>query len=70
VALQGNMDPTVLFSDPDKVQSEVSTILDKYGNGSGHVFNLGHGILPETPVACVQAMIAAVKELSPSYHTS
>lgn len=44
VALQGNMDPTVLYAKPEAIRSEVGRILASYGKGSGHVFNLGHGI--------------------------
>jgi len=47
VALQGNMDPTVLYAKPEAICTEVGRILASYGKGSGHVFNLGHGITPE-----------------------
>ncbi len=60
VALQGNLDPAVLLSNPDAVRSAVHEILLAYGGGSGHVFNLGHGIDPQTPVENVAAMIEAV----------
>ncbi|MFA6440395.1 MAG: uroporphyrinogen decarboxylase [Bacteriovoracaceae bacterium] len=69
VALQGNLDPTMLFSTPERIEQGVKSILQKYGNGSGHIFNLGHGILPETPVENVKAFIAAVKTHSVQYHT-
>lgn len=68
VALQGNMDPVMLFASPARIEIEVAEILRKFGSGSGHVFNLGHGILPETPVENVKAFVEAVKRLSPSYH--
>lgn len=60
VALQGNMDPCLLLTDPEKVQQKAQSILKTYGSGPGHVFNLGHGILPETPIENVQALIEAV----------
>ncbi|MCK9535221.1 MAG: uroporphyrinogen decarboxylase, partial [Pseudomonas sp.] len=47
VALQGNMDPTVLYANPAAIEKEVGRILESYGNGPGHIFNLGHGITPE-----------------------
>ena len=68
VALQGNLDPTMLFSTPERIEQGVKSILQKYGNGSGHIFNLGHGILPETPVENVKAFINAVKTNSTQYH--
>jgi uroporphyrinogen decarboxylase len=46
-SLQGNMDPTVLYAKPEAIRTEVGRILASYGKGSGHVFNLGHGITPE-----------------------
>lgn len=64
VALQGNMDPTVLYSTPERIRSEVQTILAAYGNASGHIFNLGHGILPDVPPEHVQVLVEAVHELS------
>ena len=63
-ALQGNMDPHVLYSSPEKIREEVEVILNKFGNGTGHIFNLGHGIFPDTPVEHVKAFVKAVKELS------
>ncbi|MFZ1977749.1 MAG: uroporphyrinogen decarboxylase [Bacteroidota bacterium] len=64
VALQGNMNPHVLYSLPEKIREEVEVILNKFGNGTGHIFNLGHGIFPDTPVEHVKAFVKAVKELS------
>jgi uroporphyrinogen decarboxylase len=60
VALQGNMDPTWLFHPPDVIRARVSEILDKAGP-LGHVFNLGHGVLPETNPEHVRAMVEAVR---------
>lgn len=64
VALQGNLDPAALYASPDVIRQEVKTILKKFGKGSGHVFNLGHGIAPDVPVEHAKAMVAAVKEES------
>lgn len=61
VALQGNMDPVTLYARPEIIRQEVATILQDYGSGSGHVFNLGHGILPDVDPDHVQAMVDAVK---------
>jgi uroporphyrinogen decarboxylase len=68
VALQGNMDPSVLYASPQAIRAEVSRILASYGNGEGHVFNLGHGITPEVDPAHAGAFIEAVHELSAQYH--
>lgn len=68
VALQGNLDPAVLYSTPARIEAAVSAVLAQYGQGSGHVFNLGHGILPDIDPAKVQIMIDAVHRLSPAYH--
>ena len=68
VALQGNMDPAVLFASPDAIHIEVERILGSYGYGSGHVFNLGHGISQHTNPDHAAALVAAVHELSRKYH--
>jgi uroporphyrinogen decarboxylase len=68
VALQGNMDPVTLYAQPDFIADKVKTILAKYGSGSGHVFNLGHGILPDINPEHVKAMVDAVHQYSPTYH--
>ncbi len=68
VALQGNIDPTVLFAGPETVRAEVGNVLASYGHGHGHVFNLGHGISQFTPPEHAAALVAAVHELSPQYH--
>ena len=67
VALQGNLDPTVLLSSPDCIRAEVKRILAEFGTGSGLVFNLGHGITPDIPVEHVKVLVDAVHELSPVY---
>ena len=68
VALQGNMDPTVLYASPQRIRQEVATILESYGKGNGHIFNLGHGIQPAVNPANVDAFVNAVHELSKPYH--
>ena len=70
VALQGNMDPCVLYASPDRIRKEVKTILESYGKNNGHVFNLGHGIHPQIDPLHVAAFIDAVHELSTEYHYS
>lgn len=67
-ALQGNLDPSVLYASPQRVREEVARVLVSYGHGHGHVFNLGHGIHPQIQPEHAGAMIAAVHELSPAYH--
>jgi uroporphyrinogen decarboxylase len=68
VALQGNLDPAVLLTTPEVVESEVKKVLASFGQGSGHVFNLGHGISRDTPPENVAALIDAVHTESPHYH--
>ncbi len=68
VALQGNMDPCVLYAQPVRIRQEVGDILASYGAGSGHVFNLGHGIHPEVNPEHAGVFIDAVHELSRAYH--
>jgi uroporphyrinogen decarboxylase len=70
VALQGNMDPITLYAKPEVIREKVGKILHSYGQGSGHVFNLGHGILPDINPEHVKAMVDAVHELSPQYHSA
>lgn len=69
VALQGNLDPGALNGAPNIIRAEVGRILADFGHGSGHVFNLGHGITPGIDPEHAGAMIAAVHELSPQYHS-
>ena len=63
-AIQGNLDPAVLFSDWQQVKMRAQNILDLAAGRQGHIFNLGHGILPETPVENVKALAAYVQEHS------
>jgi uroporphyrinogen decarboxylase len=68
VALQGNLDPTVLLSSKSVIRDQVQGVLASFGQGSGHVFNLGHGITPDVLPDNVSVMIDAVHEFSPHYH--
>jgi uroporphyrinogen decarboxylase len=68
VALQGNLDPMTLFAEPQVIRAEVGKVLSAYGAGSGHVFNLGHGVSQYTAPERVGALVDAVHELSRSYH--
>jgi len=68
VALQGNMDPSMLHGTPDRIRQEVGTILEDFGRGDGHVFNLGHGITPDVDPENAGVFINAVHELSAQYH--
>lgn len=68
VALQGNMDPSMLYAPAQRIEEEVSTILEGYGEGSGHVFNLGHGIHLDVPPENAGVFVNAVHELSKPYH--
>lgn len=68
VALQGNLDPAVLLTSENCVREQVQKVLASFGHGSGHVFNLGHGITPDVPPEHVAAMVEAVHEFSPFYH--
>lgn len=64
VAVQGNLDPIALFADIPEIRARARAILDKAAGRPGHIFNLGHGILPETPVDHVIALVDAVHEMS------
>jgi uroporphyrinogen decarboxylase len=63
VAVQGNLDPVALFASPKEIRNRVAEILKRADGRAGHIFNLGHGVLPETPVEHVIAMVEAVHEL-------
>jgi len=62
-AVQGNLDPAVLLTNPDESRRRVGEILDQAGGRPGHIFNLGHGVLPQTPVENARALVEAVHEL-------
>ena len=68
VALQGNLDPAILLSTPEAIEKEVVKVLQSYGHGHGHVFNLGHGITQLTPPENAAAMLDAVRTHSRQYH--
>lgn len=58
----------MLFASPERIRSEVASVLESYGEGTGHIFNLGHGITPGVNPDHVSAMVDAVTELSGQYH--
>ncbi|HEY5030163.1 MAG TPA: uroporphyrinogen decarboxylase family protein, partial [Candidatus Angelobacter sp.] len=66
-AVQGNLDPVMLFAGQKELRARTDAILRQAAGRPGHIFNLGHGILPETPVENVRALVDFVRELSPSY---
>jgi len=69
VALQGNMDPSMLYASKDRIEQEVATILNGFGNdGTGHVFNLGHGIHPDVNPENAVHFVECVHRLSKQYH--
>ncbi|KAA8995076.1 uroporphyrinogen decarboxylase [Affinibrenneria salicis] len=68
VALQGNMDPSVLYAAPEQIRHEVDTILNAFGAHNGHVFNLGHGIHQDVPPEHAGAFVDAVHTLSRRWH--
>jgi uroporphyrinogen decarboxylase len=68
VALQGNLDPSVLYAPPAQIREQVARVLASYGRGHGHVFNLGHGIHPDVDPDRPAALVEAVHELSRRYH--
>jgi len=68
VALQGNLDPATLYGTPAVIRERVAGVLEAFGAGSGHVFNLGHGITPDVDPEHAGALVNAVHELSAPYH--
>lgn len=68
VALQGNLNPACLLESPEWIQRAATQVIDSFGSGSGHIFNLGHGITPEVPPENVTILIETVHEVSRSYH--
>lgn len=68
VALQGNLNPSCLLKTPEEIQQDVATVLKSFGQGNGHIFNLGHGITPDVPPENVAVLVDAVHELSKPYH--
>ena len=62
IAIQGNMDPLVLYGSPENVKKKTRRVLEAFEGRPGHIFNLGHGIHPKSPLACVEAMVQTVQE--------
>ena len=69
VALQGNLNPAMLRESPEMIRQGVADVLESYGTGPGHVFNLGHGITPDIDPEHLGVLVDAVHELSPQYHS-
>ena len=69
VALQGNLDPAVLTATPEVVRREAAAVLARYGSGSGHIFNLGHGIQPHADPDNLRVLVDSVHDLSRAYHS-
>jgi uroporphyrinogen decarboxylase len=70
VALQGNLDPSALYAPPERIKAQVGRILAEFGVGSGHIFNLGHGIHPDINPDHVSELVSAVHQLSQVYHVN
>jgi uroporphyrinogen decarboxylase len=68
VALQGNLNPATLRESAEQIEKGVAQVLASYGNGPGHVFNLGHGITPDIDPDKLGVLVDAVHRLSPQYH--
>lgn len=68
VALQGNLNPATLRESPEVIEQGVADVLESYGKGPGHVFNLGHGITPDIDPDHLGVLVDAVHRLSPQYH--
>ncbi len=68
VALQGNLDPSVLYAKNEKIEEEAENVLRFFGKGTGHIFNLGHGILPDVEPEKVKTLVKFVKQESKKYH--
>lgn len=70
LAIQGNLDPTVLYANPSFIKREARKVLESFGKGHGHIFNLGHGILPDVDPENVKVLVNYVKEESGQFHAS
>lgn len=68
VALQGNLNPACLLGSPELIEKAAIQVIDSYGSGSGHIFNLGHGITPDVPPDNVSVLVETVHKVSESYH--
>lgn len=69
VSLQGNLDPAILLSTPDVIIAKTQQLLQDYGTGTGHIFNLGHGITPDVPPEHVTVLVDTVHDYSRQFHT-
>jgi uroporphyrinogen decarboxylase len=70
VALQGNLDPAIMLTDPRTIENQVEATLASYGQGTGHVFNLGHGITPEVDPNHMSILVESVRQHSQAWHQS
>ncbi|MEK6553462.1 MAG: uroporphyrinogen decarboxylase [Bacteroidota bacterium] len=68
VALQGNLDPTILYGDKEKIRNEAVKVLKSFGKNNGHIFNLGHGILPDVKPENAKFLVDVIKEESKKFH--
>ena len=68
VALQGNLDPAILLTDKSTIEAHCKRALEDFGEGSGHIFNLGHGITPDVPPEHLACLVDSVRRHSPHYH--
>ena len=68
VALQGNLDPSILLCEPSVIRQQANNVLNSFGQGHGHVFNLGHGITPDVDPENLDVLVKAVWEMSPAFH--
>ncbi|KOR29720.1 uroporphyrinogen decarboxylase [Achromatium sp. WMS1] len=68
VALQGNLEPAILYASPETIRNGVANVLASYGHGSGHIFNLGHGVAQGMSPEHIKILVQAVHELSKPYH--
>lgn len=68
VALQGNLDPNILYTDDNIIAERAEAVMSAYGNGSGHIFNLGHGMMPDMEPGKLKFLVDYVKSESPKYH--
>jgi uroporphyrinogen decarboxylase len=68
VALQGNLDPSVLYADKKIIAEKALSVMQSYGEGTGHIFNLGHGILPDVPPENAKFLVDFIKEASYDLH--
>ena len=68
IVLQGNLDPAILLSTPKAIKEAVRKVLDSYGHGEGHIFNLGHGITQFTPPENVECMLEEIRNYSKKFH--